>query len=345
MAPDLSIPRTAATAVLSLAVSVTAVAGALPAPVSAAGASVAAEPGRITTVVRDGGTGAAVAGVTVHAVSAQERFADLWDARAASDATGTVVFEGLLPGRYSFFVQPGDPAHGMQWLGVRGGTGDRDTALVVTAPADGVRTLPEVRLDPAGAITGTLTEAVSGTPVTAQVSVASMDPLWRETTPNVAGSGRYTFTGLGPYRWKLFFSPDGTAGPASTVAAHWSGNAADRRRAHGIPVVAGQTTVADQLFRTGTVVSGNAVGGTPDQPVLGPVYAFHASTHEIMAVSDAPDSNRYAVRLLPGQRVKLCIARTWCYPGGADLDHAAAIPVPSRPLVIDFPGPAPNRPE
>jgi hypothetical protein len=329
--PHAGTPRAVASAVLALAATV-------PAVVAAPDAAGAAGPGRVVTVVRDGRTGVPVASATVHAVAAGDRFADLWDPRAVSDATGAAVFDGLTPGRYSFFVQPGDTVHGMQWLGVRGGTGDRGTALVVTAPAEGVRTLPDVRLDPAGTVTGTLTEAASGAPVTAQVSVASMDPLWRETTPNVVGAGRYTFAGLGPYRWTLFFLPDGAAGPSAAVAAHWSGGATDRRRAHRIRVTAGGTTVADQRFRTGTVVSGNAVGGTPDQPVLGPVYAFHAATHEIMAVSDDPDSSRYAVRLRPGQRVKLCISRTWCYPGGADLDHAAPIPVRHRPLVIDFPG-------
>ncbi|MEV4702899.1 carboxypeptidase-like regulatory domain-containing protein [Actinoplanes sp. NPDC049316] len=298
----------------------------------------AAGPARITTVVRDARTGVPVPGVTVHAIAAQDRFADLWGARASSDGAGIATFDGLTPGRYSFFVQPGDAEHGMQWLGVRGGTGDRDAALVVDAPAAGVLTLPDVRLDPAGTVTGTLTEAATGAPVTAQVSVASMDPLWQETTPNVVGAGRYTFPALGPYGWKLFVMPDGTAGPTGRVAAQWSGGATDRRRAHRIRVVAGRTTVADQRLRVGTVVSGNAVGGTPDQPVTGPVYALHAGTHEIMAVSDTPDSTRYVVRLLPGQRVKLCIGRTWCYPGGADLDHATAIPIGRRPLVVDFPG-------
>ncbi|WP_199509858.1 MSCRAMM family protein [Nucisporomicrobium flavum] len=304
-----------------------------PAPALAAEPS---EPGLVTTVVRDARTGAPVPGVTVHAIAAEDRFADLWGARAGSDAAGVATFDGLEPGRYSFFVQPGDTAYGMQWLGAYGGTGDRDAALEVTAPATGVLTLPDVRLDAAGTVTGTLTEAATGTPVAAQVSVASMDPLWQDTTPNVYGTGRYTFTGLGPYGWKLFFMPDGTAGPTARVAAQWSGGATDRRRAHPIRVVAGQTTTADQRLRAGTVVSGSAVGGTPGQPVLGPVYAFHAGTHEIMAVSDTPDSLRYAVRLLPGQRVKLCLGRTWCYPGGADLDHAAAIPIGRRPMVVDF---------
>ena len=295
-----------------------AVAMSLPGPLRA-GAD-AAEPGRITTVVRDAGTGAPVAGVTVHAIAAGDRFADLWSARAASEADGTVLFEGLTPGRYSFFIQPGDAAYGMQWLGVRGGAGDRDTALEVTAPEEGVLALPDVRLDPAGTVTGSLTEAATGAPVTAQVSVASVDPLWRETTPSVFGSGSFTFSGLGPYGWKLFVMPDGTAGPASRVAAQWSGGVPDRRRADRIPVVAGQTTVADQRLRAGTVVSGTAGAG--------PVYAFHAGTREILAVSDQPDTGRYAVRLLPGQRAELSV--------GTSPQNAVAVRVGWRPLVVDL---------
>jgi len=304
------------TAVVACIVAATVLPGAAP----AGAASV--EPGRVTTVVRDARTGAPVAGVTVHAIAAEDRFADLWDARAGSEADGRVVFEGLGPGRYSFFVQPGDTGHGMQWLGARGGTGDRDAALVVTAPGEGVALrLPDVRLDPAGTITGTLTEAATGAPVTAQVSVASMDPLWRETTPNVFGTGSFTFAGLGPYGWKLFVTPEGTAGPTSRVAAQWSGGVPDRRRAHRIPVVAGRTTVADQRLRAGTVVSGTAGPG--------PVYAFHAATREILAVSDQPDTGRYAVRLLPGQRAELSI--------GTSPQGAVTVPVGWRPLVVDLP--------
>lgn len=314
-----------------IAAALLAPAAVLPAQAAAAGAAVA--DARVVTVVRDARTGAPVAGVTLHAVAAGDRFADLWGARALSDDRGLAVFDALVPGRYSFFAQPGDTGHGMQWVGARGGTGDRDTALTVSTPARGVRRLPDVRLDPAGAVTGTLTEARTGAPVNAQVSVASMDPLWQDTTPYVFGAGSFTFAGLGPYRWTLFFMPDGSAGPAGTVAAHWSGGAADRRLARGIPVTAGRTTVADQRFRAGTTVSGDIAGGA-----FGPVYALHATTHEIMAVSDDPSGVRYAVRLLPGQRVKLCEARTRCYPGGVGVDDATPIAVGFRPLVVDLPG-------
>ena len=87
---------------------------ALLSPVSAGASPVARESvdGRVTTVVRDAATGAPVPGVTVHAISAEDRFADLWDSRAGSDASGVATFEGLLPGQYSFFVVPFDGVHG-----------------------------------------------------------------------------------------------------------------------------------------------------------------------------------------------------------------------------------------
>jgi hypothetical protein len=299
--------------------------------------------GRVTTVVRDAATGSPVPGVTVHAISADQRFGDLWSPRGGSDADGVVTFESLLPGQYSFFVTPENGMHGMQWLGATRGTGDRDTALVVTAPApDEELTLPDIRLDPAGSITGRLINGATGEPVSAQVAVASMDPLWRETTPSVFGNGQYTFSGLGPYGWKLFFMPAGTGGPTSEVATQWSGGVADRHRAHRIQVFPGQTSVADQRLRPGTVVTGNATRG-PDQPPAGPVYVFHAQTHEIMAVDDILNSDRYSVRLLPGQRVKLCSGRSWCYADGASLDEATTVPIGRRPLVVDFPG-SPPRP-
>jgi hypothetical protein len=303
---------------------------------SAAPAAADAAEGSVVTVVRDAATGAPVPGVTVHVIAAGDRFADLWSSRGSSDANGVVAIDNLPAERFSFFVEPGDGVHGMQWLGARHGTGDRDAALVVSVPAGGVLTLPDIRLDPAGSITGRLINDATGEPVSAQVSVASIDPLWQETTPNVFGNGQYTFAGLGPYGWKLFFMPAGSAGFTSQLAAQWSGGVPDRHRARRIHVRPGRATVADQRLRPGTVVTGNAVGGPT---VTGPIYAFHAGTHEILAVSDDADSGRYAVRLLPGQFVKLCIWKRWCYPNGASLDDATPVWVGRRPLVVDLPGP------
>jgi hypothetical protein len=293
--------------------------------------------GEVRFVIRDAQTGAPVSGVTVHASRVDERFGDLWSYRAASDENGLVLLPGLYPHKYHLFAQPGDAVHGMQWIGTAGGTGVRDEARVVAPGPGAVETLPDVKLDRAGSISGTVTDA-TGAPAAATVALATLDPLWQETTPLVwTSDGRYTFSGLGPYRWPLFFLPSGNAAGDANSAAQWSGGTGDRRRATGIPVQAGATTQYDVTLRAGTVVSGNATG-LPVYSAGGPVYAYHAATHDILAMSDDA-SGRYQVRLLPGQRVKLCFWSNWCYPNGSSIDQATEIRIGTTPLTVDFPGP------
>ncbi|MET8547291.1 carboxypeptidase-like regulatory domain-containing protein [Micromonospora zamorensis] len=290
----------------------------------------------LRVTLRDRATGAPVPNTGIIAISVDKRFPDIYDANEISDENGVVRFRSLHPDRYNIWAGGSANGHGAQWVGPKGGTGDRAKALVVE-PGPGITTLPDILLDPAGSITGSITDAVTGQPVSVTVALTTYDPFWYETTWKVSGNGSYTFSGLGPYEWSLAFIPPGNGGANSGYATQWSGGAPNSVKATRITVVAGGTTVANERMSAGTAVSGQANG----LPVYGysyPVYVYNADTGDIVAVDENVEDGRYDARLLPGQRVRFCLHRDRCYPDYVRQVDASAIRVGTSPFTVDFPG-------
>ena len=76
-----------------------------------------------------------------------------------------LVVTGVDPGLYQVFVRSYDTAaHGWQWVGWHGGTGQRQWARVIRVRSGANTVLPDIRLDPPGSITGVVTDA-AGAPV------------------------------------------------------------------------------------------------------------------------------------------------------------------------------------
>ncbi|WP_433393420.1 hypothetical protein [Micromonospora sp. KLBMP9576] len=288
----------------------------------------------LRVVVRNRATGAPVPNAAVRALAVDKRFPDVWDVTEIADEHGVVRFRSLFPDRYHLWA--GAAGHGAQWVGPNGGTGDRATALVVE-PRPGVTTLPDILLDGAGSITGSITDRVTGQPVSVTVALTTFDPFWYETTPQVPGDGSYTFSGLGPYEWSLAFIPRGHGGAGSAYATQWSGGAPNSIKAARIRVVAGGTTVANERMSAGTAVSGKA-DGLPKYEYAGPLYAYNADTGDIVAVDENVEDGRYDIRLVPGQRVRFCLSTVRCHPDFTRLADATAFRVGTRPFTVDFPG-------
>ncbi|SCL73176.1 hypothetical protein GA0070608_5425 [Micromonospora peucetia] len=290
----------------------------------------------LKVVVRDRVTGAPVPNAAVRAMPVDKRFPDVYDVTEISDEQGVVRFRSLFPDRYHLWAGAGGGVYGAQWVGPNGGTGDRAKALVVE-PGPGVTTLPDIMLDGAGSITGTITDRATGQPVSVTVALTTFDPFWYETTPKVPGNGAYTFSGLGPYEWSLAFIPPGNGGPGSPYAIQWSGGAPNSIKAARIKVVAGGTTVANERMSAGTAVSGKA-NGLPKYEYAGPLYAYNADTGDIVAVDENVEDGRYDIRLVPGQRVRFCLSTVRCHPDFTRLADATAFRVGTRPFTVDFPG-------
>ncbi|RUL94866.1 carboxypeptidase-like regulatory domain-containing protein [Verrucosispora sp. FIM060022] len=303
--------------------------------------------GEVRTVVRDAVTGAAVR-ACLNLVPADRdpltvvSLGEVQQGRSGgcSDLDGgPVVSTDVAPGRYHLLARPYDSVrYGAQWVGPHGGTGQRERAAIIHVRPGRVVTTPRVRLDPPGTVTGRVTRVADGTPVSAAAVLLLPEiqhPKYGSQGVLTDDDGRYTMTGLGPYRWPLYFSGYG-------LASQWSGATADRLRATTVRVRAGATVTADTALTAGTVVSGTIT--TAEMPFYSQVVAFHARTGEVVGVADAAEN--YLLRLLPGQRVLLrcdcAYTPSRWYPNAAGIDDARTLRVRNSPVTahFDLTGPA-----
>ncbi|WP_238013683.1 carboxypeptidase-like regulatory domain-containing protein [Dactylosporangium sp. AC04546] len=237
-----------------------------------------------------------------------------------SDATpgptpGSVVIGPLEPGTYQLLADPRDPALGLQWVGAAGGTGDRAKARRITVASGDRITAPAIRFDAGTTIHGRVTDAATGAPLTACVSVVALAHDYVPTDSCPAHSepdGTYSIPGVGPYAWPVEFVRYG-------YQWRWSGDAVNRRTA--TPV----TAVADAQLRTGGGTLTGTVTDASGHPVRASVVAVDALTGEAVAVGAGPDPAGYTITKIPPQRIKVYYSTTdgrtgWV--GGADLAHA-----------------------
>lgn len=303
--------------------------------------------GEVRAVVRDAATGAPVRAclrlvpadrdpLTVVGLGEEQQGRHA----ACTGADGGQAIAGdVTPGRYHLLARPYDSdRYGAQWVGPHGGTGQRERAAIVRVRPGRVVTAPPVRLDPPGAVTGRLTRAADGTPVSGGAVLVLPEiphPKYGSQGAITDDDGRYTVTGLGPYRWPLYFTGHG-------LASQWSGATADRLRARPVRVRAGATATADAALTTGTMLSGTIT--IAEMPFYSQVVAFHAETGDVVGVADAAED--YRLRLLPGQRVVLrcdcAYTPSRWYPNAAGIDGARRLRVGTAPVTahFDLTGPA-----
>lgn len=284
--------------------------------------------GVISAITVDASTHAPVANACVDAVTADET---VQFGYGCTDATGRLRLPSLLAGTYQLFVLPRDSAHGSQWVGASGGTGRRTEAVRFEVHDGQVTDVPQILLDGAGTITGTITDKVTGAPIQGICTATHAGTGYNPQTCTDT-NGRYTITNVGPYDWAVHFSKydDGT------YAWQWSGGAPTEGTARRFQIHSGQTTVVDQRLIKGATVTGQV--SQPDGfPANARVQAFNAHTGEAVGIETYayPGSNGvYEVRgLLGPQLVKVRVQPdsgppVW-YPNAATF--ADARPVFVRP--------------
>ncbi|MET7375202.1 carboxypeptidase-like regulatory domain-containing protein [Micromonospora arida] len=298
-------------------------------------------PGGVQTVVRDAATGApvpracaALVPVDAAALATVTLGEDqLGRYGGCADEQGVLVSTNVAPGKYRLLVRPYDTTtHGWQWVGRHGGTGDRERAQVVQVRAGAVTGVPDVRLDPPGTIVGVVTDATTGAPVNrALVMVVPYvpHPKYDDHGPTTDEDGRYTITGLGPYHWPVQFAAYG-------LATVWSGGVGGRQQARPVQVRAHQTATLNQALPAGIPLGGAVV--VDELATYAQVIAFDAATGDLAGVADV--GSGYAVRLLPGQRVKLRCDCAYTPPvwhrDAAGFDAATAVRVRRAPVVVNF---------
>jgi hypothetical protein len=220
---------------------------------------------------------------------------------ACADEHGAVRVGPLEADTYTLYAAPfDDTVHGAQWVGPSGGTGTQLLARRIK-PAVGVVTrVPPIRLDHAGTVTGTVTDAATGRPVAnADVTISANHPGVGATGPDAVtdADGHYTLTGLGPYRWPLISGANG-------YAPQWTGGIASRLLSPGVQVVADGSTTANVALTKGTRVTVRT-SGSPS-PLDGWAVAVDNLTEDVMGAcflfaSDASCT----LNALPNQVVRI----------------------------------------
>ncbi|MFC0028648.1 hypothetical protein ACFFMM_03815 [Micromonospora chaiyaphumensis] len=291
----------------------------------------------VETTVVDAATGAPVAGACATVAPAGTGELPSVGPLACSDGTGRLRLDNVGAGSWNLFVRPtGGSPYGAQWVGATGGTGDPARARRLNLAAGRTVTVPPVRLDRAGTITGTVTSAATGAPVTSgEVSLAHSSGLsYLSWGTYLDGQGTYRIDWLGPYRWPLLFTtPD--------HALQWSGGVPVRGQAKPVTVRAGQSTTYSPALKRGTLVTGGLTN--PAGHPVSAVLTFHnAATGEVVGSTWDYDG-RYEARVLGRQTVT--VGWQWggfadyagWYDGVAEASDAKPVTVPSTgTLTVDI---------
>lgn len=251
-----------------------------------------------------------------------------------TNAAGKVTTQALAPGTYQAFVFAPE-GYGHQWLGATGGTGEQKLAAKIVVKAGKVAKTPEIHIDPAGSIGGTVTDENNAPIPGANVSYTAWSfGAGASNDVEADENGRYTIGSLGPYSWPLAF----------TTPSHprqWSGNTANRNQAATIPVAAGETARYDIAVRPGVPLTGKvtmAPGVPTDRWRL---TVANAATGDQLADYDSSTSEdgTYTISVLGGQQVKVGwnvsdhdagVEQNGYYENATDLATATKVAIPQR---------------
>jgi hypothetical protein len=285
----------------------------------------------ITAKVVDAATGAPVAGFCVGAFNPSRAWFGDATCGDLTDEAGNVKIGWLTAGTYQLLATPGwsaPPGYGAQWVGANGGTGRQLSAKSFTVAVGQNLTVPVIRLDRAGTITGRVSNPDGSPASSGRVDVLTGHPLSGSSLGVLLNEdGTYTIDFLGPYDWPLLFD-------VHTKAAQWSGHVGDRFFARTVKVKSGASTAFD--FRARAAVE--VIVKSPSQ--VGWVLFYNAVTGDIMGAGSGYLTDDVTEQLVGPQLVKLQI---WpeegdpYFVGGPDLAHAKPYWIPpsgSKTIVI-----------
>jgi hypothetical protein len=229
--------------------------------------------------------------------------------------------KGIRPGVYNGFVSVHDGVHGMQWVGLARGTGAQATARLILLGEGAAATLPAIKLDKAGTLTGTVRDQATANPLEfASVTTASFSSGLGDAPPGAANTGpqgRYTIGDLGPYNWTFFFRRFG-------YASVFTGGTGDRFLSTGVKINVGQTTTYDLNMKPGTTLTGVVRLTDGTSPAFARVTMIHALSGDELYTSDIEGTQPYELHVAAPLLVKLRIDSNFSsnWIGGADFLHA-----------------------
>lgn len=269
-----------------------------------------------------------------------------WTRTVCADDDGNLLLDRLPAGAYQVFIDPADGVDGAQWVGPHGGVGRQELAATFTIAAGATDFASPVTVDPAGTITGHVTDSLTGHPVTdAVVSVvpnAKTTSGAYQTGVAVDASGAFRVTGLGPYQWPLEVVSD-------SHAWQWGHGPGNRFTNGSVTVTAGHTTTADRQVSAGGELTGTVL--SHGHPVAGAwVFVENARTSDDAAAWVQTDaSGHFTVAHVLAQTVRVGVPLgifpdlTW-YQNAASFGTATKVAVTdgaTTSITIQIPGTEP----
>jgi 5-hydroxyisourate hydrolase-like protein (transthyretin family) len=252
----------------------------------------AQEIGVVTGTITAQATGQPVGGACVDAYATQTDVLD--SACTAPDGTYTI---GVPVGTYRIRVHDPLQRFATRWAYAADSYDAADPISVVANPA----TIVDVALLNAGAIVGTVTDAVTGTPIDACVEVLAVGSDDFAAYACTDGSGQYRAVLADPGDYNVHFRAD-------AYVEEWANDRATRDVADAITVVGGQDTVVNAQLTPLGQITGRVINlaGAPL-----PFITVAASSSEEpygFAYAETDFDGYYRIRGLPAGRYQVTFA-------------------------------------
>jgi protocatechuate 3,4-dioxygenase beta subunit len=286
----------------------------------------------ITTTVRDSASGAPLRNICVSAISAGAPSGASGGPGGCTNSDGQITMSGLRAGSYNVFAFSNDGVHGHQWVGPTGGTGLKQNARVTTLTSGQAATIPDIKMDKAGILTGVIRDKATGAPIPGAVASWGTSPAGRggsQADVVADTNGRYTFNNLGPYDWPIFYHAFGYAG-------EWSGNTGNRLESNPIGIKAGKTSTHNVVLGQGVTLSGviTDAAGQPLDEFGARITVYNADSGDEIGSNDNAADGTYTELIVPKQTVVLGIEEfagghsvTFFYVNAPDMASATRIPI------------------
>ena len=253
--------------------------------------AVMAAGGSISGTVVDATTAQAVSGICVSAYGVS---ADV-GATAVSASDGTYSLSGLPAGDYivSFSpCAPGSPYASEYYNGSASGTTSWGLATPLSVGASTPTTGIDAAMELGGSITGTITDATSGSPVAGVCAQAQSAASWSPPVPS-SPTGTYRISGLSAGTYSVYFFDCGTLG--NYAAQYYTGApGGSPSSATGITVTPGSTISGIDA----TMVLGGNISGTVTTTTSGTTSGISGIC--VSAIGQGGQSMSTAVTLADG---------------------------------------------
>jgi len=204
-------------------------------------------------------------------------------------------------------------------------------------------TVPDIKMDKAGTLTGIISDKATRAGIAGSVAAWATSPAGEGGSRADAvadATGRYTFTELGPYDWPIFYRAPG-------YASEWSGGTGNRLKSEPVTIKAGKTRTHNEALSSGVILTGLVTGpdGAPMPEFASRITVFNADSRDEIGADDNAANGTYTLHVLPSQSVVLNADLflqdlSFFYVNSPDFEHATSINIRNPgPIIVNIAAP------